>query len=100
MLQEFDLEIRDKKGTENVVANHLSRYVYLKPYLIPINDEFTYDRLIIEIKINHYDDPDPYLKLDIEKAFVLTNVHWYADFVNYLATDMIPLGLNFQQKKR
>ena len=25
LLQEFDVEIRDKKGIENVVANHLSR---------------------------------------------------------------------------
>jgi hypothetical protein len=24
-LQEFDVEIRDKKGSENVVADHLSR---------------------------------------------------------------------------
>ena len=25
LLQEFDLEIQDKRGNENVVANHLSR---------------------------------------------------------------------------
>ena len=30
MLQEFDVEIRDKKGVENVVADHLSRMNYAK----------------------------------------------------------------------
>ena len=25
MLQEFDFEIKDKKGSKNIVANHLSR---------------------------------------------------------------------------
>lgn len=79
-----------------MVADHLLRLEYLKSGLIPINDEFIYDRLIMEIRTNHYDDPDPYLKPDIEKALVLTNVPWYAEFVNYLAADIIPPNLNYQ----
>ncbi|XP_074378157.1 uncharacterized protein LOC141719678 [Apium graveolens] len=42
LLQEFDLEIKDKKGVENVVAEHLSR-LHSKSdiaYDIPIDDSF------------------------------------------------------------
>lgn len=46
LLQEFNFEIRDKKGTENVVADHLSRLDNIKPEHMPINNDFPYDRLV------------------------------------------------------
>jgi hypothetical protein len=77
LLQEFDIEIWDKKGTENVVANHLSRIMFEKPRPIPVNDSF----------------PDEQL-FDI----TLREPPWYADIVNYLATGRIPSHWSKQDK--
>ena len=68
ILQEFDLEIRDKKGSENVVADHLSRIV------VETNNEST---TITETF------PD-------EQLMYISSLPWYADIVNYLATKEIP----------
>ena len=79
LLQEFDVEIKDKKGTENLVADHLSRLEGTRDD-VPVNDEF----------------PDEKLLAIEEKKAVL----WFADIVNYLVAKVIPPEFNYQQKKR
>ncbi|CAN6552306.1 unnamed protein product [Malus baccata var. baccata] len=44
LLQEFDIEIRDKKGVENVVADHLSRMVHEEAS--PISETFPDEQLL------------------------------------------------------
>ncbi|XP_075483869.1 uncharacterized protein LOC142524029 [Primulina tabacum] len=77
LLQEFDIEIVDRKGTENQVADHLSRLEKPKEGKYVIRDEF----------------PD-------EKLYGISNLPWYADFVNYLSCKFIPSHLTYQQKKK
>ena len=63
LLQEFDLEIRDKKGSKNVVADHLSCLESSKEAEVQsINEEFPDERWYT---VQTNDTP------------------WYADFVNY-----------------
>ena len=79
LLQEFDLTIKDKKGVENVVADHLSRLVVQEPNEhIPIPDSF----------------PDEQL-LSIHSV-----CPWYADICNYLATGLLPPLWNPEDKRR
>ena len=61
MLQAFDLEIKDKKGTESLVANHLSRLDGASDE-VHVNDDFLNEKL-----------------LAIEDKRV---VPWFADYMN------------------
>jgi hypothetical protein len=75
LLQEFDLEIRDKKGVENVVADHLSRLE---------NSEITSKEKNIEEEF-----PD-------EKLFAISERPWFADIANFKAGKIIPKGYTWQ----
>ncbi|XP_015939616.1 uncharacterized protein LOC107465138 [Arachis duranensis] len=45
LLQEFDIEIRDRSGSQNMVADHLSHLENLEFDPFPINDSFPLDSL-------------------------------------------------------
>ena len=79
LLQEFDLEIKDKKGIENTVADHLSRMHSEREVTLPINEFFPDESLW---SVNKEDWP------------------WYADIVNYLCSKQLPPDYSSQQKKR
>ena len=78
LLQEFDIEIRDKKGTENVVADHLSRIVNQEDES-QINESF----------------PDEQLY-----AVTFKDLPWYADIVNYLVSGILPYQISHHKKRK
>ncbi|XP_021713696.1 uncharacterized protein LOC110681585 [Chenopodium quinoa] len=45
-LQDFHMEMRDKKGVENYIADHLSRLPFENKDDVPINDEIGFEALI------------------------------------------------------
>ena len=68
LLQEFNLQIKDKKEVENVVANHLSRLAIVhNSHGLPINDDFLEESLML-----------------------LEDAPWYAHIANYLVTGEVP----------
>ena len=78
LLQEFDLEIKDKKGTENLVTDHLSRLEGARDEVY-VNDDFLDEQL---------------LAIDEKRA-----IPWFANYVNYLVAKVIPPEFSYQQKK-
>ncbi|CAN6580885.1 unnamed protein product [Malus baccata var. baccata] len=76
LLQEFDIEIRDKKGSENVVADHLSRMVHEEhEHNVPIPETFPDEQL---------------LSIEVSEP-------WYADLVNYIVSKQVPSTLTKHQ---
>ncbi|XP_070015573.1 uncharacterized protein [Nicotiana sylvestris] len=81
LLQEFDLEIVDRKGSENQMADHLSR---LEEEGRPrdgleINDSFPEEQLL---------------------SVSMNGMPWFADVANFLMTGIIPCELSSNQKKK
>ena len=54
LLQEFDIEIKDKKGSENIVVDHLSRLELDSDKEEPINEIFPDEMLLA---ITHFNSP-------------------------------------------
>ena len=80
LLQEFDLEIKDTKGCDNVIVDHMSRVE--KP---TVQEE---EKEIAE----HFPD---------EQLFQLSlQSPWYVDIVNFLACGIMPPELSYQQRKK
>ena len=74
-MEEFDQEIKGKKGTKNLMVDHLSRLE--EPIKeVQIIDDFPNEQLleIVDIK------PIP----------------WFDDYVNYLVAKVIPPEFNYQ----
>ena len=82
LLQEFDFEVRDRKETENQVADHLS---YLEDEVMrELGDKTNIDDTF----------PDEHVLAASQVLFP-----WFTDFANYLASDIIPSDFSFHKKK-
>ena len=64
LLQEFDLEIKDKRGIKNMVADYLSRISNAPVETIPINENFSDEYILVMCKEPWYADIANFLQLD------------------------------------
>ncbi|KAJ9538031.1 hypothetical protein OSB04_030764 [Centaurea solstitialis] len=83
LLQEFDIEVRDKRGAENLAADHLSRL-----------ENPNMDSGGVEVIRDKFPDED----LNVIRTIGKDTTPWYADFANYLATGILVKGMTHQQK--
>ena len=77
MLQEFDLEIKHRKGVENQITDHLS--------IIQ-----GHNKAIGELATKEHFPDEQFLVLEESLT------PWYADLVNFLLSEIVPSDFNFQ----
>ncbi|GJV16678.1 reverse transcriptase domain-containing protein [Tanacetum coccineum] len=82
LLQEFDVTIRDKKGAENLAADHLSRLE--NPHQDKLENKEIMETFPLETLGS--------------AALRVDSTQWFADFVNYHAGNFIVKGMSSQQK--
>ncbi|GJX12507.1 putative nucleotidyltransferase, ribonuclease H [Tanacetum coccineum] len=85
LLQEFTIEIKDKKGTENLDADHLSRLENLG--LEELNKDTIQDNF-----------PDEHLMV-IKLKNTETDL-WYVDYANFLVFKIVPQHLTYYLRKK
>ncbi|GJS95589.1 reverse transcriptase domain-containing protein, partial [Tanacetum coccineum] len=85
LLQGFNIEIKDKKGAENLVADHLSR-------LENPNMEVLIER---EISNEFLDE-----HLMMLKSKLNNSEPWYADYINYIVGKVVPIKWSAERRKR
>ena len=75
LLQEFELQIIDRKGAENPVADNLSRLENVLHDPLPTNDSFPDEQLVV--------------------ANASRTAPWYADYANYIVAKYIPPSFTY-----
>ncbi|GJW55558.1 reverse transcriptase domain-containing protein [Tanacetum coccineum] len=85
LLQEFDVIIRDKKGAENLAADHLSRLE--NPHQS-------------ELEKKEITEIFPLKTLGMVTFRGNASTPWFADFANYHAGNFVIIGMSSQQKNK
>ncbi|KAK8525326.1 hypothetical protein V6N12_014021 [Hibiscus sabdariffa] len=110
LLQEFDIEIIDRKGTENQVADHIFKLENrgITTTESEIKETFPDEKLFSATAFLEDQTPIEDTLVAALQEYIATvgdsaektAAPWYADYVNYIVRGIIPYHLNYQGKKR